>query len=314
MEKAIDRVDRSVLDLPALDLSIPIAVQQQRGAPMAQTQKVYLTPPIPKILKRLGSRSLASRWRWLGLGLLSCSASLLWGSPLLTRGAIAEEPLSPHSCLSIYYEEPYNSRLRVPEQCPPNQATRQFQESALTLVPLVSPVPPFPLGISSTLSQPLLPILEAQTYVPGLADASGPYTGMGGEIGSLPPELVGQVPQGGELTAAPLPENQEMAIATVRPQAGKFSLRLSNNTTTDVSYEIITHAAPRLLGQGESVLLKDLPLPVTITLNRPDGGFLRITPVDNVQGLVSLTLNRSGEFNNIQGVLTVLEDGRLFLD
>lgn len=80
--------------------------------------------------------------------------SLLLGLPTIPLATLAETNSLLNPCPGIYYEEPYNSRILVPEGCPPNARTiatqglgpnqgGQFPEQPQT--PAVSPsTPPLP--------------------------------------------------------------------------------------------------------------------------------------------------------------------------
>lgn len=57
-----------------------------------------------------------------GRNSVGIAASLLAGIPIFASAASAA-PSNP--CPRIYYEEPYNSQLRVPAGCPPNAASQQ---------------------------------------------------------------------------------------------------------------------------------------------------------------------------------------------
>jgi hypothetical protein len=49
---------------------------------------------------------------------------LLLSIPAISQAVIAQQPTSKvNPCPSIFYEEPYNSRVLVPQGCPPNTAT-----------------------------------------------------------------------------------------------------------------------------------------------------------------------------------------------
>lgn len=59
---------------------------------------------------------------------------------------------------------------------------------------------------------------------------------------------------------------------------------LVNNTGTSVNYEVIGNTSRRLLEAGESAVLRDIPLPSTITLVRPDDGLLQISALSTEEG------------------------------
>jgi hypothetical protein len=62
--------------------------------------------------------------------------SALVGAPVATE-AVSAQATNP--CPGIYYEEPYASRLVVPEGCPPNAATQRQAEMGTTGLEPVTP-------------------------------------------------------------------------------------------------------------------------------------------------------------------------------
>ncbi len=280
---------------------------------------------------------LAAAMPFLVLG--GAAASLKTPVMAMPAETIVSNSLNP--CPGIYYEEPHNQLHIVPDGCPPNLATRNARAARLARSEA---------DATSLFDVQSLPLVEGAIVLPALepnvafADwdlenglengldrrSDADYDGIGGAYGSLPetslgltrPRAVGQtvnLPSRNapvELDGAlPLPEVQQVAIAQVTPQpSGRMALQLTNNTTTDITYEVITHSSVRTLPAGESVLLKALPTPVTVTMVRPDGGFLQVTPTENTTGMLALALDASGQFNNIQGALTIQADGQVFLD
>lgn len=113
----------------------------------------------------------------------------------------------------------------------------------------------------------------------------------------------------------PLPEESSNAIATVTPINGKVSVKLKNNTNTAITYEAIDYTERRTLaGKGE-IVLKDLPTPVTLTLVRPDNGFIQIaaTSVAN-SGLLEVSLSEGKALSDQQSALRIQQNGRVFVN
>lgn len=111
----------------------------------------------------------------------------------------------------------------------------------------------------------------------------------------------------------PLPEESSNAIATVTPINGKVSVKLKNNTNTAITYEAIGYTERQnLAGKGE-IVLKNLPAPVTITLVRPDNGFIQIaaTSVAN-SGLLEVSLSEGQALNDRQSALRIQQSGQVF--
>ena len=113
----------------------------------------------------------------------------------------------------------------------------------------------------------------------------------------------------------PAPENSNQAIAVVDLKEGKFNVKLKNDTNVPILYQVIEHTQKRVISGQEEITLQDLPTPVTITIRRSDGGFLKITPESNTseEGVLSLSLDESKKFNN-QGALRIKQDGQVLLN
>ena len=113
----------------------------------------------------------------------------------------------------------------------------------------------------------------------------------------------------------PLPEENSNAIATVTPINGKVSVKLKNNTNTAIIYEAIEYTARRTLAAKAEVVLKDLPAPVTITLVRPDNGFIQIaaTSIAN-SGLLEVSLSEAQALNEQQSAIRIQESGKVFVN
>lgn len=78
------------------------------------------------------------------------SGTLLIGLPVIPLAASATPLATLKSCPGIYYEEPYNSNVRVPQGCQPNAASQRLNQQRLSqnMVPPVRP---------TTVTQPPLP-------------------------------------------------------------------------------------------------------------------------------------------------------------
>lgn len=112
----------------------------------------------------------------------------------------------------------------------------------------------------------------------------------------------------------PLPEDVSSPIASVIPKRGNVNVELTNTTNTVVTYEIIGHTNQRQLQGGEKINLKDIPLPVTITLIRPDNGFLKVIPVSSKSDLLRITLQENSQFNETQGAIRIQKNGQVYLN
>ncbi|BAB77028.1 hypothetical protein ACN23B_26725 [Anabaena sp. FACHB-709] len=112
----------------------------------------------------------------------------------------------------------------------------------------------------------------------------------------------------------PVPESRQSAIATITPTAGTVDVKLKNNTNAGISYQAIGHTQPRYITGGQEFILRNLPTPVTITLVREDGGLLKVMPMSTSQGVLSVSLDETTNFDNNQGVLRIQRNGQVFLN
>jgi hypothetical protein len=111
----------------------------------------------------------------------------------------------------------------------------------------------------------------------------------------------------------PLPEEQQTAITTITLQSGQVNVRLRNKTNTPITYQVIGHTQQRTLAGGEEVALQELPAPVTITFLRPDGGLIRVIPVESSeQGTLVLMLNAAMGLNDSQASVRIQSNGKVF--
>ncbi|MFQ4142017.1 hypothetical protein [Chlorogloeopsis sp. ULAP02] len=200
---------------------------------------------------------------------------LLIGLPAIPYAAMAQQQSSIRSgsqvnpCPSIFYEEPHNSRVLVPQGCPPNALTQRMQPQATA--------PALEAGVQ-----------QVEPGTPGTSTA---------------------VP-----VQPPLPQTQQAPIATVTPTDGRVNVRIKNNTNAVVAYEVIGHTGKRLLSGRDEVVLRDLPVAVTITAVRQDQGFLKFTPTESESGLLELSLDEQTTATNNQGAIRIQENGSVFLN
>ena len=113
----------------------------------------------------------------------------------------------------------------------------------------------------------------------------------------------------------PLPEESSNAIATVTPINGKVSVKLKNTTNTAITYEAIEYTERRTLAAKAEVVLKDLPAPVTITLVRPDNGFIQIAATSTANsGLLEVSLSEAQALNEQQSAIRIQKSGSVLVN
>ncbi|PSB43500.1 hypothetical protein C7B67_23785 [filamentous cyanobacterium Phorm 6] len=188
------------------------------------------------------------------------TGSLLIALPTVPLVASAAPAPTLNSCPGIYYEEPFNTNVRVPQGCPPNAANQRLNQQEL-----------------------------GQNIVPPARPTN--------------------------VTQPPLPERRQTPIATVMPMAGKVSVKLTNSTNSPISYQAIGHTESRMLARGAEIVLQNLPTPVTVTMVRVDGGLLKVKPMSSSEeGMLSVSIDETSNFDGNQGVLRIQADGQVFLN
>lgn len=163
-------------------------------------------------------------------------------------------------CPSIYYEEPYNKLLVVPQGCPPN-----------AMIPK---------------------LVDEQTAMPAMPT-----------LPSMKPMLPNQ---------PLLPEEEQPVLATIVPQMGKVNVFLKNATNTPITYQVLGNTQQRTLAARAEIMLQSLPVPVTVTFLRSDGGLVNAVPIANSQsGVLDLTLNGAMGLSDSQTTVRIQSSGKV---
>ena len=212
--------------------------------------------------------------------------------------ALAQQSVAQQStpkinpCPRIFYEEPHNSQVVVPQGCPPNALTKR---------------------------------LAAQGVLPTSATPSPEQTtlGVGGEAPA--PSVSSQRPVSSDQTQQPstgavfsdqqLLQPRQTPSTTIALANNRVNVRLVNDTAANVTYQVIGDTAPRSL-QGKSyVTLQGLRVPVTVTFERQDGGQLIVTPQPSSES-GSLEVKFKEATNAAQGrsAMRIERNGSVFLN
>jgi hypothetical protein len=215
-------------------------------------------------------------------------SGLLIGLPAISQTAQAQQqPLNVsgskiNPCPKIFYEEPHNNRVRVPQGCPPNAFTNRITQSS-----------------SSSSNQTQL--------------------GVGGEA---PDSNVSSQSSTSQTTIQNSRNNSrlrtsnryENAVAAVSPTDGKVSVLLVNQTNAPIVYQAIGDTQQRILPGRSQVTLQGLTTPVNVTFYRQDRGLLMVTPQSSPQGVLKVTLQETTDFAMDRTALRIEKNGAVYLN
>jgi hypothetical protein len=210
----------------------------------------------------------------------------------LAQQSVAQESTPKiNPCPRIFYEEPHNTRVVVPQGCPPNALTQRLAAQGL-------------LPASATPSQ-------EQTRLGVGGEASAP------SVSSQSPVSGDQAqqPSQGAVSTEQLLQPRQTPSTTIALANGTVNIRLENDTAANVTYQVIGDTAPRSL-QGKSyVTLQGLQAPVTVTFEREDGGQLIVTPQPSSES-GSLEVRFKEATNAAQGrsTMRIERNGSVFLN
>jgi hypothetical protein len=231
-------------------------------------------------------------------------------------------------CPRIFYEEPHNNRVLVPQGCPPNAFTQKQGIQGQTSIRNV-PASPSASQIqqdvggegSSSNSQSSIiqsgqgtsTSSQSQSYstsVQRSQDETNPANEPTGGYTS------GKLSNSESSTVTPsLREQGQTAIAMVMPINGKVTVRLVNQTGAQINYQAIGDTAPRSLQSKSDVTLQGLRTPTTVTFRRQDGGLLMVTAVGSSnQGVLELTLRETVDFAMDKTTVTIEQNGAAYLN
>ncbi len=211
----------------------------------------------------------------------------------------------------------------VPEGCPPNEATRQLRAAPGTTDPITLNQQP-----SDTVAGERSPGLPGANLTPDrIVPADAPTTptqvapgeteaALPGATSADPYYSPGLQDQTNPPVTPPLPENRSQAVANITPRNGSVSVKLKNNTNALVTYEAVGYTQRRTLPGGKETVLRNLPVPVTVTFTRQDDGFVEVMPMSaSKDGVLEVGLDEDANpRDSNQGVLRIQKDGQVFLN
>jgi len=127
------------------------------------------------------------------------------------------------------------------------------------------------------------------------------------------PNLMRKSPVQAQPIAPPLPEQLQPPSAKVIPINGKLIVKLVNRTGAPITYQAIGDTRERTLPGFTNVTLQALKPPTTLTFYRQDRGLLRVHPQSSL-GMLTVTFTAAADFNLDNNVMTIQENGAVFLN
>lgn len=218
---------------------------------------------------------------------------LLISLPAIPQAIAQESTPKINPCPRIFYEEPHNSRVVVPQGCPPNALTQRLAAQGLLPVPATPSQDQTRLGVGGEAPQPSAipprPATGDQTQQPSPGAASTDQT--------------------------PLLQPRQTPSATIALANGKVNIRLRNDTAANVTFQVIGDTAPRSLQGKSDVTLQGLDAPVTVTFEREDGGQLIVTPQPSSEpGSLEVTFKEATNPAQGRSAMRIERNGSVFLN
>ena len=208
---------------------------------------------------------------------------LLISLPAIPQVLAQESIPKINPCPRIFYEEPHNNQVVVPQGCPPNALTQRLA------------------------AQGLLPVPASQEQT---------RSGVGGE--SPEPSAKPRRPAPGEAVSTDQPslvQPRQAPNATIALTNGTVNVRLVNDTAANVTFQVIGDTAPRSLPGKSGVTLQGLRAPVTVTFEREDGGQLIVSPqASSEPGSLEVTFNEATNAAQGRSAMRIERNGSVFLN
>ncbi len=218
---------------------------------------------------------------------------LLITLPAIPQAVAQQSTPTPevNPCPSIFYEEPHNSRVVVPQGCPPNALTQRLAAQGLLPVPATPSPDQARLGVGGE--------------EPPVSSQARPVPSVQGEAPPVSPE------PGATLPVEP-PQTPNTTIALTN---SRVDIRLVNDTAANVTYQVIGDTAPRSLRGKSSVTLQRVTVPVSVTFQREDGGQVTVTPQTSSEaGTLEVTFNETADAAQGRSALRIEQNGSVFFN
>lgn len=238
---------------------------------------------------------------------------LLISLPAIPHAAIAQQSTPKiNPCPRIFYEEPHNNRVMVPQGCPPNAFTQRMGMQGQTPIRNNTSVNPTSeqtmMGIGG--ETPDETITSQDYNYNSQSSMMRSQQGMNNSSGAVNNSITQQSQTSVIQTPSPQP-----AVAMVMPMSGKVGVRLVNQTAAPISYQIIGDTGTRTLQGKSEVMLQGLNTPVTVTFYRQDKGLLMVTPQGSSQeGMLQLSFKETTDVNMDKSAMRIDKNGAVFLN
>ncbi|MFN6470587.1 MAG: hypothetical protein RMY36_013060 [Nostoc sp. SerVER01] len=221
---------------------------------------------------------------------------LLITLPAVPQAVAQQSTPRVNPCPSIFYEEPHNSRVVVPQGCPPNALTQRLAAQGLLPVPATPSPDQARLGVGG--EEPPVPsqpgVIQPRTVPP-----------VQGEVAPVSPESGATVPV----------EPRQAPSARIALTNSRVNIRLVNDTATNVTYQVIGDTAPRSLPGKSGVTLQGVTVPVSVTFQREDGGQLTVTPqASSEPGSLEVTFNEATDATQGRSAMRIEQNGSVFFN
>ena len=241
---------------------------------------------------------------------------LIIGLPAIPHAAIAQQSTPQiNPCPRIFYEEPHNNRVMVPQGCPPNAFTQNMGMQGQTPIRNNSSVNPTPeqtrMGVGGEMPDGTR---RWQNYnYNSQSSMMRSRQGMSNSSGGVNNSTIQQSQT--SVIQTPFPQQQQSAVAMVTPMSGKVGVRLVNQTAAPISYQVIGDTALRTLQGKSEVMLQNLSTPLTVTFYRQDKGLLMVTPQgSSQQGMLQLSFNETTDVKMDKSAMRIEQNGAVFFN
>lgn len=116
-------------------------------------------------------------------------------------------------------------------------------------------------------------------------------------------------------TTTPLPELQFSPRTRVQLNGSRVNITLINKTNAAIVYQAIGDTQQRTLAGRQTITLRGLRVPVSLTFDRQDAGLLRVLPKPSatLPNTLEVTLDTTTNLNLDKTTMRIEDDGFVFL-